>query len=231
MNTTDIETEEPKLATRLERIKSLCREIEQIRIRAGKDALPKAIEIGRLLVLQKAETSHGRWLYWVKNNFEYGKSTAENWMALYRKSQSPNSHLNGNMTLTEAIKLLPNPAKKAKPGHHYAVQPVIEDGLEVKKTSEKESILDHSDAQVQDLEPPDAKKPTHYGVVVTPRLNGEGHGIFLYDGKTLHVDQTKEYATLQEAEATRAVRNKEFQDAVNAINSKPCWSGLIHGQE
>jgi hypothetical protein len=65
--------------TPAEEIGRLCKEITEIGIRAGKDALPKAIRIGELLVEQKAKIPHGGWLPWLEENFPYSESTAQKW--------------------------------------------------------------------------------------------------------------------------------------------------------
>jgi hypothetical protein len=95
------------LEVREKEILRLCSEIENIAIKAGKIALPKAIKAGQLLTEVKEGIPHGSWMDWIEVNFEFGKSTAENYMRLYREhgAQIPNGV--GNITLREAIKLLP----------------------------------------------------------------------------------------------------------------------------
>jgi hypothetical protein len=89
--------------TPAEEIGRLCKEITEISIRAGKDALTKAIRIGELLLEQKAKIPHGGWLPWLEETFPYSESTAQNWMGLSRKHKA-NPQQNGDLGLTDAKK-------------------------------------------------------------------------------------------------------------------------------
>jgi hypothetical protein len=60
----------------------------------------KAIRVGELLIEQKAECGHGKWLLWLKANVKFSKSSAENFMNAYkRRNKIPTV---GNLSLKEA---------------------------------------------------------------------------------------------------------------------------------
>lgn len=59
-------------------------EINAIRRQTMAQVLFAAVEIGRLLCEAKEKLPHGMWGSWLKDNFDYSQSSANNFMKLYR---------------------------------------------------------------------------------------------------------------------------------------------------
>jgi len=75
----------------------------------ARTSLEKAIEIGDLLTRQKAELKHGQWLPWCAENLEFSKNTVSRYMGVYlNREKLPTV---GNLELTEAYRLLSQPAE------------------------------------------------------------------------------------------------------------------------
>ena len=64
------------------RIDKICELVSELK-NSMKMSIGKATEIGELLAKQKEETSHGKWMNWVKKNIPISLKTAERWMKLY----------------------------------------------------------------------------------------------------------------------------------------------------
>lgn len=93
---------EPQMK-RTDRIAELHREI----IGYLKVTVDKAIEIGGLLIEQKAELDHGQWLPWVRENLPFSERLARDYMRFYdRRDELKTANV---ADLTEARRLLSKP--------------------------------------------------------------------------------------------------------------------------
>ena len=93
-------------------IKDICRQARSM-------ALMYAVEIGRRLVEAKEVLPHGEWGNWLKNEVEFSKSSAINFMRLFEEygsqqlsifSSCSNYQLVGNLPYSKALALLAIPA-------------------------------------------------------------------------------------------------------------------------
>jgi hypothetical protein len=96
----------PDLAERINAEHAAC-------LLAARDAVARAIEVGRLLVEAKAHARHGQWADWISENCSFGLRQAQNYMRAYRnrdrledQMRSGDSHLEG---LHGAVAMLAEP--------------------------------------------------------------------------------------------------------------------------
>jgi N6-adenosine-specific RNA methylase IME4 len=86
-------------------INSLHKEIRAL----GKTTLTKAIRIGELLTLEKAELKHGDWLPWIEKNLEFGPGMAQRYVRIYsRRDELRNASQETHLTITDAYARLAN---------------------------------------------------------------------------------------------------------------------------
>jgi chromosome segregation ATPase len=85
-------------------------EIRSIDQQARQYVLQSAIEIGRRLTEAKELVAHGEWGKWLKDNVNYGQSTANNFMRV--AAEYSNSQSLTNLSYTQAVALLSVPAEE-----------------------------------------------------------------------------------------------------------------------
>ncbi len=97
---------------------TIAAEIRILDRQAANTCLQYIIEIGRRLVEAKSLVEDGRWLNYIKNELNYERSTAQNYMRLYERYGSgqcsmfgsfAESETFGNLTYTKALALLQVP--------------------------------------------------------------------------------------------------------------------------
>ena len=103
-------------------VEAVTLEIQTLKYQANEQAkilLGYSIEIGRRLVELKAMLPHGRWGVYIKEQFSYSQSTANNYMRLFEEfgaaqqsifGPEANSQSLGNLSYTKALRLLALPA-------------------------------------------------------------------------------------------------------------------------
>jgi hypothetical protein len=78
------------MSSELDRLPDLAAEINresELAERAWSSALRHAIRAGELLIQAKAQVRHGKWLPWLRENFERSERTAQLYMSLARNPQ------------------------------------------------------------------------------------------------------------------------------------------------
>jgi len=114
-----------------------------------KTTFDQAIEIGQLLIEQKAELPHGQWGEWVNENLPFTVRTASSYMKVYRNR----NHLKSETVsdLTSAYRLLESPAKATKQANARddSEQQHDANGVEVIEESASGDLTDMDKAGVQ----------------------------------------------------------------------------------
>lgn len=96
-------------------------EIKDINRQAQNLALIYAVEMGRRLEEAKSMLSHGEWGDWIKREFEFSQSSANNYMKLYKEfgasqislfGASVNSQAFANLSYSKALQLLAIPKEE-----------------------------------------------------------------------------------------------------------------------
>lgn len=102
-------------------IRMVTTEIRTLQQQAQRMVLEYAIEIGRRLTEAKSMLPHGQWGDWLKNEVEFSKSTANNFMKIFDEygdrqisifGATANSQTLGNLTYSKALLLLAVPAEE-----------------------------------------------------------------------------------------------------------------------
>ncbi len=107
-----------------ERCDQIVFEINTIRRHTAGTMLMASVEIGRLLIEAKDKLPYGDFGKWLKDNFQYSQSTANNLMKLYRNygdseqldlfCSENRSEIFGDITPSQALALLPLPESERK---------------------------------------------------------------------------------------------------------------------
>jgi hypothetical protein len=82
---------------------------------AARDAITRAIEVGRLLSEAKSQLQHGEWAGWVEANCTFRQREARNYMRVYRHRRQIGNGVADFGSLREAIAALTEP-KALEPG-------------------------------------------------------------------------------------------------------------------
>lgn len=90
-------------------------------VSAAETSLEKAIRIGEILSEQKANLKHGEWLPWIENNLPFTRAMASNYIRCFVRRDELN--VKGVLHLTDGLRLLAAPAKKAQ----YSVDDAIKE--------------------------------------------------------------------------------------------------------
>lgn len=69
-------------------VEAIAMEINVIKVRAARDLLSAAVDVGRLLCEAQEKVPYGEWGEWLEKNVSYSVSNANNMMRLYREQQS-----------------------------------------------------------------------------------------------------------------------------------------------
>lgn len=104
-----VTTTETAIANRTPEV--IAAEIRSIDQQARKYVLQSAIEIGERLIEAKQLVAHGEWGAWLKDNVNYGQSTANNFMRVAEEYKNTNSQALANLSYTQAVALLSVPAE------------------------------------------------------------------------------------------------------------------------
>lgn len=113
-------------------IQTVTAEIRQLHRQAQCMVLGYAIEIGRKLVEAKAMLPYGQWGQWLKEEVEFSRSTAQNFMRIFEEYGAKQvsifgdaeSQTLGNLPYTHALKLLALPAEERE---EFAQEHHVED--------------------------------------------------------------------------------------------------------
>jgi hypothetical protein len=103
--------DKPELIDLVKKISSYAKDA----VDSSHDALQSAIAAGGCLVRAKERVLYGRWGLWLKENFKFSQSTANDWMRLYGYRKELLDLIKGEpkqyMSVADALKLV-----GAKPG-------------------------------------------------------------------------------------------------------------------
>lgn len=139
-------------------------EINTIRRRAVQDALQSAMEIGRLLIEAKEAVPFGEWGDWLRDNFEYSTSNANNLMRLYtERSRMAQLDMFGDndanifegLSLSQAVSLLRLPPAERKTfveSHDMENLSVREMNREIKDAEELRKAAEEAEERIRDAE-------------------------------------------------------------------------------
>ena len=89
-------------------------EIVAISNQAAQMAYMSMVEIGRRLVEAKGLVAHGEWGPWLKNEVKGAQRTANNFMAIYERSENGNSQTFANLGYSQIVQLLALPEGEAE---------------------------------------------------------------------------------------------------------------------
>ena len=75
--------------------------------------LEKAIEVGKLLIAQKAKCGHGKWTSWIEKNLEFAERTARQYINCHKNQAKLKRYPDTDLTLVELARIADEEEPKA----------------------------------------------------------------------------------------------------------------------
>lgn len=200
-------------------VETVTLEIRTLQRQAQQIMLGYAVEIGRRLEEVKAILPHGQWGDYLKNEVDYSKSTANNFMRIYHEYGAAQQSLFGgeaksqafaNLTYTKALRLLaiPNEEEREQFMAEHDVESMSNRELD-KALKEREEALAAADAAQAE-----AQGLRREADRLREELAGQAQ---VYKAKLTSAEVEAQQA--REAQEKATVKAQRLQDALNAANT------------
>lgn len=139
-------------------------EIVAISNQAAQMAYMSMVEIGRRLVEAKGLVAHGEWGPWLKNEVKFSQRTANNFMAIYERSENGNSQTFANLGYSQIVQLLALPEGEAEEfaeTHDVQNMSVRELKEAIRERDEEKKLREDAQAALKRAEDANARMQTN----------------------------------------------------------------------